>query len=241
MFENLLQPGKIGKITLKNRMIVPAMGGGWGELDGRVNDRVIEYFAARAKGGFGLVYTEYTYVDPLGKANPGQIAIYSDEFIPDCKRLTDRVHEEGGKIFMQLHHAGRQTMQQVTGSEPVAPSAIPCPLLGGQTRELSTEEVYELIGKFSDGAVRAQKAGFDGVEIHAAHGYLIAEFISAYTNKRIDEFGGDLMGRTRFLVEIIKDVKRKCGEDFPVSVRISGEELVESGRLITETDRKSVV
>lgn len=234
MFNSLLQPGNIGNVTLQNRMIMPAMGSGHGGMDGSVTDDLIEYFAARAKGGFGLVITEYAFVDPAGKANPGQLAIYSDEFIPGCKRLTDRIHREGGKIFIQLHHAGRQTMKQTTGMQPVAPSAIPCPMLGGQPRELTTEEVYGLIEKFGDAAVRAQEAGFDGVELHAAHGYLIAQFLSSYVNKRTDEFGGDLMGRARFAVEIIQNIKKKCG-DFPVSVRISGEELVEGGRQITET------
>lgn len=234
MFESLLQSGNIGNVRLKNRMIMPAMGCGHGGMDGSVTDDLIEYFAARAKGGFGLVITEYTFVDPAGKANPGQLAIYSDAFIPGCRRLTNRIHTEGGKIFMQLHHAGRETMQQTTGAQPVAPSAIPCPMLGGQPRELTTEEVYDLIEKFGDAAVRAQKAGFDGVELHAAHGYMIAQFLSSYVNKRTDEFGGDLTGRSRFAVEIIQNIKKKCG-DFPVCVRISGEELVEGGRQITET------
>lgn len=234
MFESLLQPGKIGNVTLENRMIMPAMGSGHGGMDGSVTDDLIEYFAARAKGGFGLIITEYTFVEPAGKANPGQLGICSDEFIPGCRRLTDRIHAEGGKIFMQLHHAGRETMQQTTGLQPVAPSAIPCPVLGGRPRELSTEEVYNLIEKFGDAAVRAQKAGFDGVELHAAHGYMIAQFLSSHTNKRTDEFGGDLTGRARFAVEIIRNIKKKCG-GFPVCVRISGEELVEGGRQITET------
>lgn len=234
MFESLLKPGKIGNVALKNKMIMPAMGSEHGSLDGSVTDELIEYYAARAKGGFGLIITEYAFVEPAGKASPRQLAIYSDEFIPGCKRLTDRIHAEGGKIFMQLHLAGRETVQQISGLQPVAPSAIPCPVLGGQPRELSAEEVYDLIEKFGDAAVRAQKAGFDGVELHAAHGYMIAQFLSNYVNKRTDEFGGDLTGRARFAVEIIQNIKKKCG-DFPVVARISGEELVEGGRQITET------
>ena len=145
MFENLLQTGSIGNVTLRNRMIMPAMGSGHVTMDGHVTDDLIEYFAARAKGGFGLVITEYTFVEPAGQANPGQLAIYSDDFISGCRRLTDRVHAEGGRIFMQLHHAGRETMEQTTKMQPVAPTAIPCPLLGSSPRELTTEEVYELI------------------------------------------------------------------------------------------------
>ena len=235
MFENLLQTGSIGNAALRNRMIMPAMGSAHVTMDGHVTDELIEYFAARARGGFGLVITEYTFVDPAGQANPGQLAIYSDDFIPGCRKLTGRVHAEGGKIFMQLHHAGRETMEQTTGQQPAAPSVIPCPLLGSRPRELSTEEVYDLIEKFGDGAVRAQKAGFDGVELHGAHGYMIAQFLSSYSNKRTDEFGGDITGRARFAVEIIKNIKEKCGKGFPVCVRISGEELVDGGRQIAET------
>jgi 2,4-dienoyl-CoA reductase-like NADH-dependent reductase (Old Yellow Enzyme family)/thioredoxin reductase len=166
---------------------------------------------------------------------PGQLMIYSDEFIGGFNKLTDRVHGEGGKIFLQLQHSGRQTISHFTGMQPVAPSAIPCPVNRELPRELTAEEAYAIIAKFGDAAFRAKKAGFDGVEIHGAYGYLVAQFLSSYSNKRADEFGGDVTGRAKFAVELIKNIKEKCGHDFPVIFRISGDERVESGRKIEET------
>lgn len=235
MFDYLLKSGKIGKLEVKNRMVVPAMGTGHCEADDTVGDGLIAFFAARAKGGFGLLITDNTYVDPPGKADMEQIAIYSDDFIPGFQKLTECVHAEGAKIFMQLAHGGRETSAAMSGEQPVAPSPIPCPVMREVPRELSTEEVYRVIEKFGDGALRAKKAGFDGVELHGAHGYLIAEFMSAYTNKRTDEFGGDILGRANFAIKIIQNIKKKCGVDFPVCMRMSGDEIVPDGRHIEET------
>lgn len=235
MFNNLLKKGKIGSLELKNRLVMPPMGSGHGEPTGKVGDKLVEYYAARARGGFGLIITEFACISREGKAVPGQLMIDSDEYIGGFKALTDRVHDEGGKIIIQIHHAGRETNSTVTGIRPVAPSAVPCPVNKEIPRELSPEEIYQLVEKFGDAAIRAKKAGFDGVEVHGAHGYLVAQFASAYSNKRIDEFGGDLTGRMKFPIEVVKDIKKKCGKDFPISFRISGEERVEGGRLIDET------
>ena len=235
MFKRVLEKGKIGSVEINNRFIMPAMGSSHGESDGKVGERLIEYYSARARGGFGLIITEFTCIDPVGKAIPGQLMINSDEYIEGFKKLTDRIHKEGSKIFMQLHHAGRQTCSYITGMRPVAPSPIPCPVNRELPKELSTEEVYKLIEKFGDGALRAKKAGFDGVEIHGAHGYIVAQFLSSYSNKRTDEFGLDIKGRAKFACEIIKNIKEKCGQDFPVIFRISGEERVFSGRKIEES------
>jgi 2,4-dienoyl-CoA reductase-like NADH-dependent reductase (Old Yellow Enzyme family)/thioredoxin reductase len=235
MFENVLKEGKIGNLKVKNRFVMPAMSSGHSGNGGKAGESIIEYYAARARGGFGLLITEFVCISPEGQALPGQMMLYSDDNIPGFKDLADRVHKEGGKIFMQIHHAGRQTASAITGMQPVAPSAIPCPVNMEIPKALTTEEVYELIEKFGDTAGRAKKAGFDGVEIHGAHGYLVAQFLSSYSNRRTDEFGGDIFGRAKIGVDIIKKVKERCGADFPVSFRLSGEELVESGRKIKET------
>jgi 2,4-dienoyl-CoA reductase-like NADH-dependent reductase (Old Yellow Enzyme family)/pyruvate/2-oxoglutarate dehydrogenase complex dihydrolipoamide dehydrogenase (E3) component len=235
MFSNVLQKGYIGSLELKNRFVVPPMGSSHGELDGSVGQELIDYYAARARGGFGLIITEYTCIDPVGKAAPDQLMIYSDDFIPGLTKLTEAIHKEGGKIAVQLHHAGRETSSAVSGFQPVAPSSIPCPLTREIPRELSTEEVYELIEKYGDAAVRAKKSGFDAVEIHGAHGYMVAQFLSGYSNKRVDEFGGSLNGRMKFAIDIIKNIKKKCGQDFPIIFRISGDEKVDGGRQIEET------
>lgn len=230
MFDHLLEKGKIGSVKLENRFVMPAMGSSHGELDGKVGQKLIDYYNARAKGGFGLLITEFTCVDLPGKALPGQLLITSDEFIEGFRKLTDVIHQTKSKIFLQIQHSGRQTNSYFTGIQPVAPSPIPCPVNKEIPRELTTSEVYEIIEKFGDAAVRAKKAGFDGVEIHGAHGYLPAQFMSGYSNKRVDEFGGDLINRSRFSVGIIENIKKKCGNDFPVIFRISGVEKVHGGR-----------
>ncbi len=234
MFKNVLAKGKIGGLELKNRFVMPAMGSSHGD-DGKVSQKLIDYYVARARGGFGLLTTEFAYIDLEGKAIPGQLRIDSDEIIPGLKTLADAIHQAGGKVLVQIQHSGRQTNSAVTGRQPVAPSAVPCPVNLELPRELSIEEIYTVIEKFGDAALRAKKAGFDGVEIHGAHGYLVAQFLSGYTNKRVDEFGADLAGRMKFARELIKNIKGKCGQDFPLVFRISGEERVDGGLKLNET------
>ncbi len=229
MYERVFAEGKIGSVTMKNRFVVPAMGSQLLEYDGSVNDRYIDYWVERAKGGFGLIITEYTGVSADGAANPFELMIHKDSYIPGLKRLTEAVHQYGAKIFCQLHHAGREGSSQFTQLPLVAASAIPCPHTKDLVREMSTEYVYEMIQRFIDGACRAKEAGFDGVEIHGAHGYLVANFLSPYSNKRTDEFGGTITNRARFAVNIVKGIKERCGADFPVSFRISAVERVDGG------------
>lgn len=231
----LLSPIKIGTMEVRNRFVVPPMGTNFANPDGSVSQQLIDYWAARAKGGYGLLIVEVTAVDPLGKAIPWQPGIWDDEFITGWRKLTDEVHKYGAKVAVQLHHAGRQTTHEVIGAQPVAPSAIPCPVDREMPRELTTEEVYNLIEKFGDAARRAMDAGFDAVEVHGAHGYLIAQFMSPYSNKRIDEFGGDFMNRMRFPVEVVKNIRRKVGSGYPIIFRFSGDERVPGGRTIDES------
>ena len=211
------------------------MGTNYANPDGSVSQQLVEYYAARAKGGFGLIIVEVAAVDPLGKAIPFQVGLWNDEFIPGWRHLVDEVHKYGAKIAVQLHHAGRQTSSAVIGQQPVAPSPVACPVMKEIPHELTTAETYEMIGKFRDAAVRARDAGFDAVEIHGAHGYLIAQYMSAYSNKRIDEFGGNFISRMKFPLEIIRSIKRALGNGFPMSFRISGDEKVHGGRSIDET------
>ncbi|MCR4434750.1 MAG: NAD(P)/FAD-dependent oxidoreductase [Clostridiales bacterium] len=234
-FSTLLSPIRVSAIEIKNRFVVPAMGTSLPNPDGTVSQRLVDYWEARAKGGFGLLIVEFSHVDPLGQAIPSQLGVWKDDFIPGLKKLTETVHKYNTKTFLQLHHAGRETNHFVTGNQPVAPSPIPCPVNRELPRELTTKEVYDLIEKFGDAALRAKIAGFDGVEIHAAHGYLVAQFISSYTNKRTDEFGGSFSGRMKFAVELIKNIRSKAGNNFPISFRISGDEHVPGGRTIAES------
>jgi len=237
-FINLLSPIKIGSVELKNRFVIPPMATNLANEDGTVSQAFIDYWVARAKGGWGLLIVEFTAIDPLGKVGPCHPCLWSDEFIDGLSKLTDAVHKCGAKIAIQLSHAGRQTHQEVIGipgAQPVSASPIPCPFEREIPRELSSEEVYELIEKFGDATVRARAAGFDIIEIHGAHGYLLAQFMSPYSNKRVDEFGGSLLNRMRFPIEIIHNVRRKIGSSFPLMFRMSGEERVPGGRTLEES------
>ena len=234
-FPHLLTPGKLAGLTLKNKMILPPMVTNYANLDGTVSQRFTDYYVARAKGGFGLIVIEAAAVDPLGKSFGNEAGFWEDSQIPSWKKLVDEIHAHGAKVFVQLYHPGRQTSAAVIGEAPVAPSPVPCPLIQEVPRELTIAEIWALIDKFRDAAVRAKGAGFDGVELHGAHGYLIAQFMSPDANKRFDEFGGDFIGRLKFPTEIVKRIKQACGKDFPITIKVSGDEHVHGGRAIQET------
>lgn len=234
-FSNVFLPGRIGALELRNRFVVPPMGTNYANMDGTVSPRLIDHYAGMAKGGFGLIIVEFTAVDPQGRVLVGQNALWADEQIDGCRRLVDEVHRHGAKIAVQLAHGGRQSIGAITGMPTVAPSPLPCPAIQEIPNELTTQEVHDLIGKFVEAAVRAKAAGFDAVEIHGAHGYLLAQFMSAYSNKRVDEFGGDLRSRMKLPVEIIKATREALGPEFPILFRMSHEEGVPGGRSTLES------
>lgn len=231
MYEHILSEHKIGGITIKNRFVMPGMGANY---YGMINEEDIAWYEERAKGGFGLIITEFNAVEPAGKGLFSEI-VSCDEIIPDYQKLADRIHQYGSKIFVQLHHAGRQCNIEDGTQTSVGASAIPCPRKRSVVKELSTQDVWDIIEKFGDAALRAKKGGMDGVEIHGGHGYLVDQFMSAHTNIRTDEFGGDLSCRMRFPLEILNNIKKKCGSDFPVSMRISFENKDMGGRKLNET------
>lgn len=235
MFAALLSPIWVGKIELVNRLVVPPMATNLADENGYITDQFEEYYLARAKGEWGLIVMEFTAVDPLGKAGPRTPGLWDDTFIPRLLKFTRKMHEIGAKVFVQLAHAGRQTEQRIVGVSPVAPSPIPCPLWRETPKEMSTDEVWELIEKFAEAARRAKEAGFDGIEVHGAHGYLIGQFLSSWSNRRTDEFGGSLLNRAKLALEIIKAIRKAVGDNFPVTFRISIEEKVPDGMHIEET------
>lgn len=237
-FQKLFSPIKLGSLELTNRFVIPPMATNLANKDGTVSQALIDYWVARAKGGWGLLIVEFTAIDPLGKVGACHPCLWSDKFIDGLKRLTDAVHNYRGRIAIQLSHTGRQTTREIigiAGAQPVSASPIPCPLDREMPKELSSAEVYELIEKFGDAAVRARDAGFDAIEIHGAHGYLLAQFMSAYSNKRTDEFGGSLHNRLRFPIEVIHNIRRKIGQPFPLIFRMSAEEKVPGGRTLDES------
>ena len=234
-YDKLFEPGKIGKLTLKNRFIMGAMGVGFAEKSGNPTDRTVAYYEARAKGGYGLIITEVTRVQDTEFCTPLEPSLGSDQFIPGWKKVTDAVHAAGAYIFPQLHQPGRQYTKLMLGHDTSAPSPLACPVFDETPHELTTEEVWDNIHMFGDAAVRAQKAGFDGVEIHAGHGYLVQQFLSQFSNRRFDEFGGSIENRARFACEICKDIKKKCGEDYPVIIKLAAEEKVPGGMTVSDT------
>ncbi len=229
MYEKMFSEGKIGRLTLKNRLVMSPMGIGLAELDGSPSEDMIAYYEARAEGGAGLIIPEITRVNDVhGAGLLRQLSVTKDRHIEPLGRLAAAVHKHGAKIFIQLHHPGREGISDLIGGAPVvAPSAIMCKFSKQETRALENSEIKELVQQFVDGAVRVQKAGCDGVELHAAHGYLIDQFLSPYTNKREDEYGGSFENRLRFIAEIIAGIRAKCGPDFPISVRLSVEEFLD--------------
>lgn len=235
-FEKLLSPGKIGPMELKNRFVVPPMGTNYGNYEGFVTDQMIEYYRTRALGGFGLIIIEVTAVDPHGKAIFGEVGLWKDEQVAGFKKLMDAIHEAGAKVLVQLHHCGRQTVPPyIFNMNPEAPSKVACPVMNVIPDEMSNERVWELIGQFGDAAVRAKEAGADGVEVHGAHGYIVAQFMSPHANKRYDEFGGDFEGRMKFPREVFRDIRRKCGNDFAMTFRFGWDEKVNGGRTLEES------
>jgi 2,4-dienoyl-CoA reductase-like NADH-dependent reductase (Old Yellow Enzyme family)/thioredoxin reductase len=235
MFENMFKPIKIGNMELKNRFVVPPMVVSLCNEDGTITDRFIKYHEEKAKGGFGLIITENYAISNQGKGFQYMGCLWNDRHMKSNKALTEAIHKYDTKIAVQLIHAGRETSSALTGENIVAPSAIPDPVIGEMPHELSVSEIKEIISQFSEAALRAKKAGFDAVEIQGAHGYLINQFMSPFSNKRVDEYGGTLINRVKFALEIVEDIKRKVGNDYPIMFRISADELIENGLTIEDT------
>jgi 2,4-dienoyl-CoA reductase-like NADH-dependent reductase (Old Yellow Enzyme family)/thioredoxin reductase len=234
-FKNLFSPFRIGNLELKNRIVMPPMATNFAGEDGSVNGRHIDYYVKRAKGGVGYITFEHTGILRQGRAFPNMALIDSDQNIPSFRKLAEAIHQENGKIFIQINHAGRQTSASVTGSPIVAPSAVPCPVRKEMPKELSHEEIQHIIEAFGTAALRVKEAGADGVEIHMAHGYLINQFLSPFSNKREDEYGGDADRRMRMAVEVLRQVRNAVGPDFPVLCRLSADEYVEGGLRLEDT------
>ena len=230
-YPRLFEPGRIGNLEIRNRIVMPAMGCSLAEISGEPGARMINYYAERARGGVGLIITEITRVDDVtGVGTPNQLSVTNTHVISQLHRLVEAVHAYDTKLFVQLHHPGNQTPSRlIEGRQPVSASDVTCKVIGEQPRPLTTEEVEAMVKKFVTGAVIAQKAGVDGVEIHAAHGYLVSQFLSPYTNKRTDKYGGSFNGRMRFITEIIKGIQAFCGPRFPISVRMNGSDYLPGG------------
>ncbi|MHA1595373.1 MAG: oxidoreductase [Candidatus Baldrarchaeia archaeon] len=235
--ESLFEPGKIGKMEVKNRIIMAPMLVGLSEPDGSVGDRMIRFYAERAEAYVGLIAVGGVCPDPRYRSHPGQPALYDDKFIPGWKNFVEEIKRKGARVTVQLLHPGRLAPSIITKRKPVAPSPIPSKLTGETPKELTVEEIIEIENYFAEAAKRAKKAGFDGVEICASAGYIFNQFLSPATNKRTDEYGGPLENRMRFLLETVERIKSAIGKDYPLIVRISAEDYLPGGTTFDETKK----
>lgn len=264
-YKMLFSPMKIGNVEIKNRVVMAPMLMGFGQFNGNATEKMMNYYEERAKGGTGLIITEITRVnDTTGASSFGQLAASKDRNIESMSELAKRIHKHGSKLFVELHHPGRQNVNLMINTLPISvfcdkimPKNSYSKLLYGSivplgkklvekdlffrtvspskcekskfsdsaNKALSVNQIKKIITQFGDAALRVKKAGCDGVEIHASHGYLIQQFLSPFTNRRTDEYGGCLENRMRFLLEIIDDVRNKCGKDFPIIVRLTVDEM----------------
>jgi 2,4-dienoyl-CoA reductase-like NADH-dependent reductase (Old Yellow Enzyme family) len=216
-------------LVLKNRLVRSATWEGMCDPEGRPTERLLDCYTALARGGVGLIITGFAFVRPDGRQLPGKMGIHNDDFASEFQELTAAVHRAGGKICLQMVHAGGQTNSQIAGCQPLAPSAVKVEQFPEQPRAMNFADIQGVVKAFRNAAARAKTFGFDAVQLHAAHGYLINQFLSPLTNLRTDEYGGCRENRTRFLMEIYWAVREAVGKDFPVLVKLNGSDNLVGG------------
>ena len=232
----LLKPLETSHITLANRLVMPPMATSKAEADGKVSKALLKYYARKSEGGYiSLIIIEHSYINQEGKASEHQLSISDDSVVEGLKELASIIHHNGSKTVMQINHAGSAASKEVTGSEVVGPSAVANPRLGTVPRELTQNDIKKIINDFKESARRTKEAGFDGVEIHSAHGYLLDQFFSPLTNKRTDEYGGDVYNRIRIHLEVIKAVREVTGENFTILLRLGASDYMEGGATIEDS------
>jgi 2,4-dienoyl-CoA reductase-like NADH-dependent reductase (Old Yellow Enzyme family) len=233
----LFTPIRIGALTVPNRFVRSATHDYMADDEGRVTNANIELYRRLAEGEVGLIVTGHAYVQPSGKASPRQMAVFDDRFVEGLARIPEAVHRFPSRVVLQIAHAGRQTKEKLCGCVPVSASAVYDPVSKVLPRELGADEIRALIADFVAAAERARRAGFDGVQLHAAHGYLVSSFLSPHTNRRADEWGGPVENRARVLLEILRGVKAACGPDFPVIVKLNSTDFLEGGLAVEDAVR----
>jgi 2,4-dienoyl-CoA reductase-like NADH-dependent reductase (Old Yellow Enzyme family) len=232
--KNLFEQTTINGMTLNNRFVRSATWEGMCDNEGRPTPRLASCYRDLAAGGIGLIITGYAYVRPDGKQLPGKMGIHSDDFAAEMRALTLAVHNEGGKICMQLVHAGGQTTAKTAGRRPLAPSSVKVEQFPEVPEAMRKEDIDEIVAAFGEGAQRAKAYGFDAIQLHAAHGYLISQFLSPLTNHRTDGYGGSLQNRCRFLLEVYRRVRSAVGPDFPVLAKLNGSDNLEGGLVLSD-------
>jgi 2,4-dienoyl-CoA reductase-like NADH-dependent reductase (Old Yellow Enzyme family) len=213
----------IGSMNLPNRFVRSATWEGLADKDGSVTDKLIEIMMELAKGAVGLIISSYAFVSPEGQSSPGQLAVYDDRFLPGLRDMAYAVHSAGGKMALQLVHGGCSSNSELSGLEAIGPSTL------STCREASKEDIAAIISAFSRAAGRAKQAGFDAVQIHAAHGFLLSQFLSLAFNKRRDEYGGELGNRARLVLEVLRSIRKIVGPEYPVLIKLNSEDFLEGG------------
>ncbi len=225
----IFEETEINGMVLQNRLVRSATWEGMCAPDGRPTEKLTGCYTALARGGVGLIITGYSFVTPEGKQLKGKMGIHTDDFADDYRKMLGAVHAEGGRLCVQLVHAGGQTTEKAIGRKPLAPSAVEAAQFSGVPQEMSRQDIDNVVAAFGEAARRARQYGFDAVQLHAAHGYLINQFLSPLTNRRTDEYGGPAENRCRFLMEVYRAVREAVGDDYPVMVKLNGSDNLEGG------------
>ncbi len=232
----MLEPLQVGRHTLKNRLVMPPMATAKANFDGKVSQDLLDYYGEKSAGGnFSLVIIEHSFIAPEGKASENQLSIAEDSVIDGLRQLAQVIHKNGSKCIIQMNHAGSAAKEMITGFTPVGPSAVPNPRLGSTPRELKSDEIEHLVTEFATAARRGITAGFDGVEIHSAHGYLLNQFFSPLTNKRKDLYGGNIRNRIRIHQKVIEAVRAAVGDESLISLRLGVSDFIPGGSTVEDS------
>lgn len=230
----LFETSEINGMKLSNRFVRSATWEGMAAEDGGCTPKLIDTMAALAQGGVGLIISSHAYVSPEGQAGPWQLGIYRDELVSGLESMTKAVHDKGGKIVIQLAHAGYFSFAKLTGQTPMAPSEVDG-FAKGARREMTVEDIRQVVSAYGAAAARAQQAGFDGVQIHSAHGYLLSQFLSPAFNQRNDQYGGAIRNRARLLIEVLQSVRNAVGKNYPVLVKMNCQDFIDNGLALEDS------
>lgn len=237
----LFSPLRIGSLTVPNRFVRSATHDFMADAEGHVTDSHVKLYSRLAEGEVGLIVTGHAHVQPSGQASPRQMAVHDDRFIDGLARIPEAVHRFPARVVLQIAHAGRQTKEKLCGCVPVSPSAVHDPVSKVTPRELSPDEIRSLIDDFVAAGLRARRAGFDGLQLHAAHGYLLSSFLSPHTNRRRDDWGGPVENRARVLVEILRGLRSALGREYPVIVKLNSTDFLEGGLTLEDAVRVAIL
>jgi NADPH2 dehydrogenase len=234
---NLFKSLQVGTLTLNNRLVLPPMATAKAEANGLMSKAIIDYYDEKSQGGYmSLIIIEHSFISLQGKAGKNQLSVADDSVVYGLSQLADVIHDNKSKAVMQINHSGSAAKEEVTGMSAVGPSAVINPRLGDTPKEITKKEIKDIVEDFKNASIRVKQAGFDGVEIHSAHGYFLNQFLSPLANKRTDEYGGDIHNRIRIHLEVIKAVRAAVGVEFPILLRLGASDYIDGGTTIEDSE-----